>query len=496
MIMNVEIEIKLRIPPAAVAKLQRHPLLISSNRPVRLISTYYDTPALDLKSKAIALRLRKEGKRWVQTIKGGGSMLAGAHTRHEWDTPVARNALDFTKLEDPALIGIFGNADLRQRLNPVFVTEFTRKTVPLTFGESQIEFCLDRGTIVSGEREETISEIELELKSGNTAALFDFALELQKTVPLFIEDRSKAERGYALYMGKAWNSVKKAWVVDLDRKMDVGEAFREIVKGCLLQVQANMKGFLDREEDCEYLHQMRVGLRRMRSAFSIFSHYFGRDVFSGLVPELRWLGGELGPARNWDVFMLETLPPVAAAMAADFRGLEQAASIIRLKRLEQAVQAVGSQRFQILMLGLGAAVSREGWPPGASSPISDFSDRILEKRYRSFEKGGRNIRALSPPELHALRISGKKLRYAAEFFSPLYPARASRAFLKAMAGLQDVLGAINDAATTNHLIDELSGIDQAPASLLRGWVACETAHRLDQLEGEWTRFADLAPFWK
>lgn len=496
--MNVEIELKLKVPLSSLAGLHRHPLFKSAGRTARLVSVYFDTPELDLKSKGIALRLRKAGKSWIQTIKGGGGMLAGVHTRNEWEFPVARNALDFTKLEDPFLVDIFGNAEFRAKLEPVFMTEFTRKTIPVEFGGNLIEYCFDRGRVVSGEREEAISEVELELKSGNPAALFEFALALETAAPLFIEGRSKAERGYALYLGGAFNSVKKAWIVELSRKMDTGEACREIVRGCLEQIQLNMQGFLDREKDCEYLHQIRVGLRRMRSAFSIFSRHYGRDPFSVIVPELRWLGGELGPARNWDVFAFETLPPISGAFPGQYglADLQEAVEQVREKNNLRALEAVSSQRFQILLLNLGAALCSTSWPRGNALPVADFAEKILERRYRSFARGGRNIEKLSHPELHALRISGKKLRYAAEFFSPLYPAHASRIFLKAMAGIQDVLGAINDAATTNHLVDELSDIGGETRCLVRGWVGCDTGHRLSQAGLHWKAFRNIVPFWR
>ncbi|HQT27286.1 MAG TPA: CYTH domain-containing protein, partial [Burkholderiales bacterium] len=161
--MNVEIELKLKVPPSSMARLNRHPLLKSSGNPVRLVSRYFDTPSLDLKSKGIALRLRKAGRLWIQTVKGRGNVLSGVHTRNEWEMPLARDAFDFTKFDDPFLVEIFGNADLRRDLEQVFFTEFTRKTVLVEFGGSLIEYCFDRGKIVSGENEEFISEIELEL---------------------------------------------------------------------------------------------------------------------------------------------------------------------------------------------------------------------------------------------------------------------------------------------------------------------------------------------
>ena len=495
-IMNVEIELKLRVPHSSLARLGRHPLLKSGKRAVGLCSIYFDTPGLELKSKAIALRLRKEGRNWVQTFKGGGGVLAGVHTRNEWEFPVSKGSPDFTKLDDPFLIGIFSDETLRRNLEPIFFTEFSRKTVPVEYDGSVIEYCLDRGRVVSNEREEPISEIELELKSGNPSALFEFALELQKTAPLFVEGTSKAERGYSLYLGHAYNRVKKASIADLDRKMDVAESFREILRGCMEQLQGNVKGFLDGEEDPEYLHQMRVGLRRMRSAFSLFSGHFGRQSFSEIIPELRWLGTELGPARNWDVFVFETISVIEKSMAGqcDLDDLRKASQLVRKQHAENAFAALSSQRFQTLLLKLGSALCNPSWPAGERLRAADFAERMLDRRYRRFVREGENITALGPVQLHALRISGKKLRYAAEFFSTLYPN--PRDFLKAMAGIQDVLGAVNDAATTNHLLEELPGVEQGPKCLVRGWVGSEARNRIAQAGSQWKAFGGIMPFWR
>jgi inorganic triphosphatase YgiF len=490
--MNVEIELKLRVPKGSMAKLVRHPLLQSGFRAARVSSAYFDTPSLDLKSNAVALRLRKVGGKWIQAVKGGGGVLAGVHTRCEWEHAVARGALDFTKIDDPHLVKLFGNSELRNSLVPVFSTEFSRKTVPVEYAGSVIECCLDSGKILAENRQESISELELELKSGAPSALFEFALELQKTVPLQVEQRSKAERGYALFLGEKNSKVTKASSVELESKMDVGEACRHIVMGCLLQIQGNHQGLLDRDPDSEYLHQMRVGVRRMRSAFSLFP--FAESVFTEISPELKWLGSELGPARNWDVFMEETLPPILAAFPdrASLAELGEKGAMLRGRHGKRAHAAISSQRFQKLILTLGLALSRENWNQGET--VGDFAKRMLEKRYRRIIKGGRGIATLDAAGLHALRISGKKLRYAAEFFSTLYSSRASRSFLRAMASLQDMLGAINDAATTSHLLEELP--DSEAGWLVRGWVASDVRRRMAGLDKAWDKYKDIDPFWR
>jgi CHAD domain-containing protein len=192
--------------------------------------------------------------------------------------------------------------------------------------------------------------------------------------------------------------------------------------------------------------------------------------------------------------MEETLPPILAAFPdrAGLDELRKAGEAMREKLAKRAHAAIASQRFQKLLLEMGLALSREDWAQGEM--VGDFAKGTLEKRYRSFIRGGRGIASLDAAGLHALRIGGKKLRYAAEFFSPLYPAHASRRFLAAMSELQDMLGAISDASTTSHLLDELPASEAA--WLVRGWSAGGVRHRMGGMGKIWKKYKDIAPFWR
>lgn len=179
--------------------------------------------------------------------------------------------------------------------------------------------------------------------------------------------------------------------------------------------------------------------------------------------------------------------------------LRQAAENKRQASLGRAVAAVTSQRYQVLLLQLGAALNDDSWPAsGAAHPvsISDFAKRILDKRYRNFRSRGKNLTALPRNKLHALRIAGKKLRYAAEFFVSIYPARKVRSYLDAMSALQDALGAMNDAATTGQLLQEFSGADAEASYLIRGWIACRDQQDTAELGPLWKRFKSAPPFWE
>ena len=207
--MPTEIELKLRLPPQFISELKSLPLLQSHNvcEPTtqKLHTIYYDTPDLALKKKCIALRLRKINSKWMQTIKGGGNVSEGLHQRQEWEQPVLSNQPDFSKITDPALLELFADENLRQQLQPIFVTDFTRITFHLLFMQNcNIECCIDQGEIIAGQRTHPICEVELELKSGTPSQLLEFAelLKSKCSFPLIRENINKAMRGYALTTGE------------------------------------------------------------------------------------------------------------------------------------------------------------------------------------------------------------------------------------------------------------------------------------------------------
>ena len=202
--MHTEIELKLLIDHSDIPLLQQHPLLKSAcqSGPQRqkLHSIYFDTPELDLTRLKMALRLRLAGMQWIQTVKGGGTVEGGLHQRQEWEVPVAEGKPDFGKLAESPWCGVF-TPDIQSRLIPIFVTDFWRTTWLLEYANSVVELALDMGQVQANNKQVPICEVELELKSGDPAALFDLAQTLQTSIPLQPEDRSKADRGYGLYSG-------------------------------------------------------------------------------------------------------------------------------------------------------------------------------------------------------------------------------------------------------------------------------------------------------
>jgi len=323
---------------------------------------------------------------------------------------------------------------------------------------------------------------------------------------LRVEPNSKAQRGYALAAGQTPAPVKADPPL-LQASMTVSDAFRAIVFACVSHLQANEPGLLG-GQDHEYLHQARVALRRLRSAFTVFKQAFPPESLAEQIAELRWLGGLLGPARDWDVFVAETLPQVFETFGDDkpLQTLARRAARLRDAANEKARSAVASSRYTALLLELNRALLSAPWSQSGEDaarlreqPLLQFASDLLEHRHRTTLKHGERVDQRDAVGLHQLRIRVKRLRYAAEFFSPLYEKKELRVYLAALTDLQKLLGAVNDAATAQRLIADLRPrrADQSLEAFgtLRGWCAAIAHAPLAEFPRMWKRFEDSKRFW-
>lgn len=505
--MPTEVELKLLIQTEDIARLRRHPLIKAHAsgraRSRRLLSTYFDTPELILKQHRIALRVRRIGARRVQTLKGGGEVRAGLHSRGEWEDEVAHDQPDLTKIHDAGLAELFASPQVRDRLEAIFSTDFRRTVWLLQWDDGDaIELALDQGEVRRNGQSAPLCEIELELKAGNPARLYQVALVLQQRIPLKLENISKAERGYQLHTATPPPLVKAA-MPTIAPDMDVAGAFQAIAWSCIGHWTANQQGVLESAEP-EYIHQMRVALRRLRSALPLFTDAIPRESYAPIATGLKWLANELGPARNWDVFVTQTLPPLLRQFPDD----SAIQGVLRMARDKQdaarqaARQALLAPRHDRLLLELGAWLLADGWHAGAdearcvNQPAQKLARRMLDKRHKSLHRHAASLADMPPEERHQVRIAVKKLRYATEFFAPLYPRQSSRDYIRALAVLQEELGILNDAATTHTLLDELPDADAGALGTVAGWSARGLAQHLASMETAWRAFCRCPPFWK
>ncbi|MEW5967461.1 MAG: CYTH domain-containing protein, partial [Pseudomonadota bacterium] len=239
-----EIEIKLALPPGGVdAFLRRMARRRSSPTVQTLVTRYFDTPDFALSAAGVALRVRRAGRRWLQTLKTEGERAGGLSRRIEYEMPVRGGTLDWMRFPPEALAHVPDS--VRGQVVPVFETRFRRTAWQVKGrGGAQIEVALDVGEVVAGARTQPICEIELELKAGQPDALFALALDWAGAFGCLPFDVSKAERGVRLAHGVAAAPMKAAPVV-LDHGMNVEDGFAAIVQACLAQFQANLPGVLE-----------------------------------------------------------------------------------------------------------------------------------------------------------------------------------------------------------------------------------------------------------
>jgi inorganic triphosphatase YgiF len=477
-----EIELKLALPESAQRTFLRHPLLraAEAKHAAQLVNIYYDTPDLALRKQGIALRLRRQGKSWLQTVKCAGSSAGGLSARPEWETPYGGH-FDFSAVDDPAVRARLERKHIRARLLPLFETSFHRTT----WRFAGILLTLDRGWIAAGGQREAISELELELAGGTVAALFALAEKLAERVPLTPALHSKAERGLRLQQGTV-AAPAKAGDIPLDPELPPLAACRAIALACVEQIQHNHAGVLG-ASDPEYIHQMRVATRRLRACLRLFAPLLPADLAEQLLPPLREMMGLLGAARDLDVLLAEIAAPVLAALPDEPR-LAALAGIITDHRHAARAHAnryLESCRHGQAMLHLTARLNQAPFvEPHDSGSTVDFAAARLRRLRRKVKRLVEEARLDDPTTLHALRIGIKRLRYALEFFAPLARRKTRRRLAERLAEVQTTLGQLNDLASAGRLLMDCAGADRRlreAVTLIGGWHGPRHAQLMAQL---------------
>ena len=491
---GLEIEIKLAGRAAALRKAFAG-LGGPAPRAEKTVSAYYDTADARLWRRGFTLRLRAAGGAHELTLKRASG---AALTRGEWTARVAEPAphIGLLPAESPrAEIG----AVLPEELERAFVSEIARKKKRIEAGGARVEAVLDEGRIAGGGRERAVAEIELELLEGPLAGMLNCARALLAAHDLHVGTLSKAARGRAL-LADAPVPAAKAERPVFSAAGPLAGAVRAIAAQTAAHIVANLAAAAD-GRDAEGVHQLRVGLRRLRTLLSLLpENVLPRPP--GFADEAKRALRALGPARDLDVFIAETLPPVARANP----GTPELARLGALAA-ERARAAYGEvrgllaeRRFNLFLIDLLLMAEGEPAPEGAADTApAALAGPLLRKRYRKVIRAGRGFGALSPPERHEARIALKKLRYACDYFQSLYPRKAARRWLAAMAKLQDALGRLNDAAVAERLANEIAADDteaRIGAAAVKGWYS----HRLRAVDSRtaaaWRKFAAARPFWR
>ncbi len=502
---NSETELKFEVARGALGKLLKHPALAVPATLARLHSIYYDTPDHDLRNAGLSLRVREVEGRFIQTVKARES--PGALARGEWECTVAGPGPDLAALAGgPAEALLNGHADA---LGAVFSTTVERAVRLWREGSALVELSVDKGRIDAGDHHEPIHEIELELKAGDIGDLFGLARALAGAAPIVLSFDSKAERGYRL-AGHDTTAALKAEQAALTADTAAQDAFRRIARGCLSQVAGNGKLLLAVRSP-QVLHQARVGLRRLRAALAAFEPLVGDGRLEQIMAEAKWLAGEFDRARDLDVFIQTTMPADEEGLAPEpaLAAFNKRLLVAQAGAYDRAVAAVASRRFADLLLEAAAWIEVGDWAADSAPeraalrdvPISDFGAQALERQYAKLLKAGHHFGRLDAEARHRMRIKGKKLRYAADFFGEAFPEhpKRRRRFIAGLKDLQELLGQLNDIAVAGDLAAEVAGKRAGDAAfaagLLIGSRRCVEPAMIDEAGRAWDAFRRLPRFW-
>jgi inorganic triphosphatase YgiF len=512
------LKIKLELAPEELGRLKEHisgksgPKELGLNE--RINSTYYDTEDFALRDAGAVLRLRADGAKVMQLLKTNGAAYR-FFDDISWEQPTDHEP-DFKFIHAGALPPLL-TEKICPRLKPAFKVNLNRTMYLLHEGESEIRAAACGGKIDLGERSAGFAWIEFHLLDGKAADLFSLMWAIDEVVPLRLATESEDSLGYRLLKNQS-KKAEKPVDITLAPGLTSAEAFRVIAHSCVQQIAANEKVISPANAEC--LHQMRVGLRRLRSALSLFGWVVNDTQVDTIKSELRWITEILGRARDIDVFLSEVMLPLRKQYREEpgLLSLHRTYASQRTKAYERVTQATGSVRYRSLLLELMAWIEDGPWANNNSAegrvkraePVAYFAVNELSRRRRKVKKRGALMKKLDPDERHALRLQVKKLRYAAEFFVSLFPGkkRKKREFFTTLKDLQTALGEVNDIAVRTGLKAEIIGSKPKRANgpreqhrafaagLIIGHQKARYETLLKMAERAYGDFLDAKPIWK
>ncbi|MDF2118019.1 CYTH and CHAD domain-containing protein [Roseiarcaceae bacterium H3SJ34-1] len=475
-------------------------------RATNLYSTYFDTENEALRAADMVLRVRKVRSRHLLTFKWRNPDASNPFERGEVEVRLPGPEPDISLLGEAAadrIREICGDSPLLPR----FTTEIKRRVADLRAGLSTIEVAIDRGKVIAGEHQENIEEIEFELVEGELGDVLDLAVRISDACGLTLGAQTKSERGYLLASQKGPKAVR-AGAMSLAEDAATEHLIGAILGDTVEQFVANWPGFLQAELP-EAVHQMRVGLRRLRAAIKLFQREFPCSEFARFEQRARDIASAMGPARDMDAFidLVETGPQAALPNDAHYAGLLEGAAKRRTEgygHVRDILLAPATTRF---VLELHALTLRRSWRGALdvaglgklSEPAPVFAARTLERLHKRARKRGKDLEHLTPEDRHRLRIAFKDLRYAAEFFAPLYSQKSARQFTRTLSSLQDVFGAYNDTISAHAIVAALetaNGPMDRAAGLVLGWCARGAAEAETHLAESWKSFRKVEKFWE
>ena len=495
----VEFELKFQVDAAHQTAVEAAVARGRSHR-THLRARYYDTADGALAAQHIVLRVRKEGGAWIQTAKAPGARMV-ERLEHNVelapgpasDTPLPRVDRHHGTPVGERIAQALRRAGLdggEVELVPLYGTDVWRTTREMRSGDALVELAFDLGSVRAGDRTHPLRELEIELKHGSPSSLLELAGRWRARYGLWLDTVSKSERGERLAQGAQHGPPVKAKTPQLPDDASAPQVFRAVLDSCLNQILPNASEVAAGATDPEHVHQLRVGIRRLRTALREMAD-FALSIDPAWEPALAETFRALGRHRDREHLMHSVQPQLEAhgAPPCGIAGASDAGP--------SPVDAVRAPAFQAVLMNLIAAslpgaVAAE---PGARTPSARKALRArLSKLHRQVLRDGKRFERLEPLEQHRVRKRLKRLRYLGEFVAPLFGRRAAERFLAQLEPAQDALGAHNDAATAMAAYRAHAANDGA-AWFAVGWLAAHHGASATRCRKALAKVAELTPFW-
>lgn len=510
-----EIELKLLLDAASaksIWKMARSLGLAEKVPAARMLrSVYWDTPDAALRRAGMVLRMRRDGRKWIQTLKCDGSLSGGLSVTKELEVAARAGRLDIEAIADEEVRDRVRELIGQAELAPVCETAIRRVSglVRLADGTAA-ELAVDIGRIIAGERSAELQEAEIELVEGNPARLFEIARLLIPTGGLRFSSLAKSARAFLLAEeGFIEPPIhpRGAQAASVEKGQTVEQAAGAVLRECLDQVAVNVLAARDLD-DPEAVHQLRVGLRRLRSALRVFSGPLAGPAIAALGAEARWLAAEAGRVRDLDVVAIEIVRPEAIAHP-DMQALADLADRVATQATDARAHLrdlLSQARVQDLLLDLACFTATRGWLDAGdmgqtsrlAAAVETYAAHSLGKRWKKVRKAGRGFDELSDEARHQLRKELKKLRYAVEFFAPLFAEKKVRSFVGDLKRMQDTFGSINDAAMLRQMFVATEGAPQEQRAI--GWITGASHVRAElawtDAKSRWDALREAKRFWE
>lgn len=456
--MNTEIELKFIVDPAMKPALYRllQDWQTGEHRVRHLINTYYDTSAQDLRQASMGLRVRTIADQHVQTLKTDGTVVAGLHQRPEFNVPLTEPNPELARFCDVSWPVHWDLATVQAGLQPLFNTDFEREQWLVTCADgSQVELAWDQGSITAAGRQTALCEIELELVSGQAAALFTLAEALCALGGVRQGQDSKAARGYRLAAGQPEPSCPPSPVITVQRKMTLEQAFVQVLSGLLghwQRAEADVQR-LDETAAAQCvraLQHIRDDLTFIRQWLTLFGRYIPRKASAGLRQEMQWLEEQLAGSTRW-LWLDQTIPASRAEQ------LQAQAGAFPLSHYQQLLL---SPRYAALLLAFNRWLALGGWQPftddagqkALTAPVKRFADTQLGRHWSEMKSrlGGRH--PLSARQYLDQAVVVQRFNEVALAFAALYPQADAQLFMADVQRFSELLAALQARESERRLL--------------------------------------------